>query len=114
MSLSQSTKIIKDTLQKFKKATGVPVYHFFCDKKPSAYVVWSEDSPGDPLMGDGRTKAAVVQGTVDYFTKKEKNDADTLAEMLDAEDAIGIISAPYVDYEDDTGYIHYSWTWEVM
>lgn len=106
-------ELVKDVLLEFKAQTATPIYHYFCDKKPSAYVVWSEDSPGAMLSGDGKLQAHGMQGTVDYFTKKESNDADLLENMLIAAN-VPVISAPYVDYEDETGYIHYSWTWEVV
>ena len=76
------------------------------------YFVWQEDGANDLAADDGHAERAVT-GTTDLFTKQE---FDPWGEALEASfDAAGV--AWYVNsvqYEEDTGFWHYEWVWEVV
>lgn len=75
------------------------------------YFIWAEDGTNDLAGDDIHTERAMV-GTTDLYTKMEFDPwADALEEAFEA---AGI---PYyrnsVQYEEETGYIHTEWVWEV-
>ena len=76
------------------------------------YFVWQEFGANDLEADDGQAERAVT-GTTDLFTKQE---FDPWGEALEASfDAAGV--AWYVNsiqYEEDTGFWHYEWVWEVL
>lgn len=80
--------------------------------KSDRYFVWQEDGATD-LESDNAHSEKAVTGTTDLFTKQE---FDPWKEQFEAAlDAAGI--AWYlnsVQYEEDTGFIHYEWAWEVV
>ena len=75
------------------------------------YFVWQEYGRND-LIADGRHMERVVTGTTDLFTKQENDPwiAEIEASFDTYEIAWGLNS---VQYEPDTGFIHYEWMWEV-
>lgn len=76
------------------------------------YFVWQEDGANDLLLDDHHAER-VVTGTTDLFTTEEFDPwADALGESFST---MGIAwSLVSVDYEEDTGFYHYSWDWEVV
>ena len=92
--------------------TGLKFAHFGWSKHPAGdYGVYAEDAAND-LGADNIHAEKVVQGTVDYFTRD-----DTGAPQTTIEAALeGIPCAWYlnsVQFEDDSGYIHYEWVFEI-
>ena len=79
--------------------------------KSSRYLVWQEYDRDD-LVAESAHRERVVIGTTDLFTKTEFDEA---AEALEASmTAHGIAwEKTSVQYEDETGFIHHEWTWEV-
>lgn len=79
--------------------------------KSDRYFVWMEDGSND-LMGDGRHAERAVTGVTDLYSKMEFDPwADALGESLSD---YGISwSLQSVDYEEETGFFHWSWDWEV-
>lgn len=75
------------------------------------YFVWAEDGANDLMAGDGHAERA-VSGTTDLFTKVEFDSwaAELEASLSRHDIAWSLVS---VDFEEDTGFIHYSWDWEV-
>lgn len=75
------------------------------------YFVWQEDSSND-LAGDNGHGETAVTGTTDLYTKQEFDPwADALGESLSS---YGISwRLDNVQYEEDTGFYHYEWLWEV-
>lgn len=77
------------------------------------YFVWQEDGRTD-LLADGVHAEKAITGTTDLFTKDEFDPwADELEEAFDA--------SPYIfwklnskQYEEETGFYHYEWRWEVV
>ena len=89
------------------------VYHFKAHPRAQApYFIWAEDGSGQNLHTDGRLEEQVIQGTVDYYTKQEGDPA-----VAKAQEALSAAGIPWrlnsVQYEDDTGLVHYEWVWEV-
>ena len=76
------------------------------------YFVWTEDGETPLHLDDGHGERAVT-GTTDLFTKRELDPwADALGESLSG---CGIAwSLVSVAYEEDTGFWHWSWDWEVL
>lgn len=75
------------------------------------YFVWQEDGSND-LAGDNGHGETAVTGTTDLYTKREFDPwADALGENLSS---YGISwTLDNVQYEEDTGFYHYEWLWEV-
>lgn len=77
------------------------------------YFVWQEEA-ANVLLADGIHAAKTVSGTTDFFTKQE---FDPWKEELEASfDASPYISWKLnsIQYEEDTGFYHYEWIWEVF
>lgn len=76
------------------------------------YFVWQEDGRND-LVADGCHVETAVTGSTDLYTRVE---FDPWAEELErAFDAAGVAwSRLGFDREEDTGFLHYTWDWEVM
>lgn len=88
------------------------VYHSEADKS-DRYFVWQEDGANDLLAGGIHVEKAVT-GTTDLFTK---NEFDEWKEQLEA----AFDASPYIywrlnsiQYEEETGFYHYEWSWEVI
>lgn len=80
--------------------------------KSDRYFVWQEEG-GDDLVADDSHAEAMMAGTTDLFTKQEFDPwANDIGKAFDA---FGIAwGLTYVNYEEDTGFTHYEWTWEVL
>lgn len=76
------------------------------------YFVWQEDG-GNDLEADGVHAEQAVTGFTDLFTRVEFDPwADALGESFNR---AGISwSLRDVQYEEDTGIIHWTWDWQVM
>ncbi len=75
------------------------------------YFVWQEDGAHDFLAGDRHLERAVT-GTTDLYTKLE---FDPWKEDFEKSlDRMGIAwHLNSIQYEEDTGFTHYEWVWEV-
>lgn len=75
------------------------------------YFVWMEDG-GHDLAADGAHAERAVTGVTDLFTKQEFDSwADRLGEALSSHGVSW--SLRDVQYEEETGFTHYTWDWEV-
>ena len=73
--------------------------------KSDRYFVWQED--GESVLAE-----CAITGTTDLFTKQEFDPwVDAFGEALSSHGIAWSLSS--VQYEDDTGFIHYEWSWEV-
>ena len=88
-------------------------YHYVA--KPNSeppYIVWAEDGDNDLMAGNVHAERCLT-GTVDLYTRM---DGDPLFTAIPA--ALEGIGAAYylnsVQYEEETGLIHYEWVWEVV
>lgn len=91
---------------------GVPVYHLEAHEQTDQYIVYAEDGQADSLWADGKMQEQAIQGTVDYFTRKEfdKNVKKIQKAFNDAGISWRLNS---IQYEDDTRLTHYEWVWEI-
>ena len=79
--------------------------------KSTRYFVWQEDGAND-LSADGGHAESAVTGSLDLYTKLEFD--PWVSEMGTALTNAGIAWALVsVEVEEDTGFTHYSWDWEV-
>lgn len=79
--------------------------------KSDRYFVWQEAGSND-LPADNSHAEGAVTGTTDLYTKMEFDPwADALGESLSAYGIAWELSS--IQYEDDTGFYHYEWAWEV-
>ena len=79
--------------------------------KSDRYFVWQKDG-GHDLPGDNGHGETAVTGTTDLFTKSEFDPwVEQLGESFSAHGISWTLNS--VQYEADTGFIHYEWVWEV-
>ena len=80
--------------------------------KSDRYFVWQEDGAND-LEADGGHAEGAVQGTTDLFTKQEFDPwAEELEQSFNQRGVSWYVNS--VQYEEDTGFWHYEWVWEVL
>jgi len=93
---------------------SMPVHHFFPHKeKADQYIVWAEDGEAGAGYADNQKTNQVIQGTLDYFTKTEfDSNLALIQEKLNSMDMAWRLNT--IEYEEDTGYIHYEWVWELI
>lgn len=99
-------------IQEILKTVSDNVGHYEAMKKDDQYIVWAEDAEGKRIAADNKKAEYSIQGTIDYFTKE---DMDPMTERIhNALKKAGIaFYLNSVQYEEETGYIHYEWIWEV-
>lgn len=93
--------------------TGYSFAHFGWSKAPDGdYGVYAEDDQL-ALYADNKPVEKVLQGTIDYFTRD-----DSGKPMSVIEGKLEKYNVPYrmesIQFEPDTGYIHYEWVFEVL
>lgn len=93
--------------------TGFRFAHFAWSHAPAGdYGVYAEDEAED-FLADGHHTEKAIQCAVDLFTRTEGNvPKDAIENALEALNAPWYLNT--VQYEDDTGYIHYEWIVTVM
>lgn len=105
--IEQITKV-RDALK-----SAVPsVFHYTAFQCAPPYAVWMEETEGDSVHGDDGKTIQVIQGSIDYFTM---TDLDPLVDKIQVGLAAQKIAYRLnsVQYEEETGMIHYEWIWEV-
>ncbi|HMM31780.1 MAG TPA: hypothetical protein PKB13_08380 [Clostridia bacterium] len=66
------------------------------------------------MSADNHLYSQVLTGTLDFFTKQEFDPLfDEIQDVLNGIEAFSW-SLNSVQHEDDTGYIHYEWAWEML
>ena len=94
-------------------ATGYRFAAYAWSKEPDGdYGVFAPDGSNDLHAGDAHAEHA-VEGTVDYFTRDETGTPQLVIER--ALDGVESLSwyLNSVQFESDTGYIHYEWVVQV-
>ena len=87
-------------------------YHYNATEKMDKYIVWAEDMEADSQAGDNKKICQSIQGTIDYFTKQEFDpNVDKIQQVLNDGEIPWRLN--FVQYEDETQYIHYEWVWEI-
>ena len=88
------------------------VFQYEAAEKTDQYIVWAEDAEGSSVEADNHKIHQSIQGTIDYFTKTE---FDPVAEKI--QDALNKARISFrlesVQFEEETGYKHFEWVWEV-
>lgn len=108
MSLSKIRKI-GDALGTIENLS-VGHYDYFGTEIP--YCVWAEDAENSSVEGDDYKLEQAIQGTIDLFTKTEYDPyADAIQDTLKAQKISFYLNS--VQYEDETGFIHYEWVWAI-
>lgn len=88
------------------------VGHYETMGKPDKYLVWAEDSEGSSVEGDNKKENQSIQGTIDYFTTEEFDpDVERIQKALTENEISFYLNS--VQYEEETGLIHYEWVWEI-
>lgn len=110
MSLIQKIKKVRDALLNLD---GIDVYHYWREVKKSRYIIWTEDFESDSFYASNGLQEQQIHGTVHLFTKTEYDPA------VDAiQNVLGNACIPFkvssIQYEDETGFIHYEWEWDVV
>lgn len=76
------------------------------------YGVWAEDGETANLDADNYKTGQTIEGTIDWFTKNE--DDQVITAIPNALNAARIgWELGSVQYEDETGYIHYEYIFRV-
>ena len=76
------------------------------------YLVWAEDGAAASVFADGRRACKSHAGTIDLFTLQEDEPLfDQVEAALDELEPVAW-RLNSVQYEQDTGLIHYEWRWE--
>lgn len=88
------------------------VGHYEAFKKTDQYIVWAEDGSYSGY-GDNKSTTQVMTGTIDYFTKTEDDpNVEAVQNALNSIDIAWAMNS--IQYEDETGFLHYEWTFEVV
>jgi len=101
------------TLNDLKTAldgTGYKFAHHAWSKAPAGdYGVYAEEGAND-LLANGEHIEKAINGYIDYFTRD-----DSLTPKRTIEAVLHELGIPWslntISYEQDTGFIHYEWTW---
>lgn len=102
----------KSTILSAHKDVADDVFHIESHGMPDRYFVWQEDGSND-LLASGKHAEKAVTGSTDLFTRYE---FDSWKEAIEESfDNYGI-SWRYesMQYEEETGFIHHEWYWEVI
>ena len=94
-------------------ATELKFAHFGWSKAPKGdYGVYAEDGANDLIAGNVHAER-VIEGTVDYFTRDDSGTPKaTIEAALDSVPVAWKLNS--IQFENDTGYIHYEWVFQVM
>lgn len=88
------------------------VWHYFRPQLDPPYAIWQEDGQ-EAFYANNKPDEISVTGTTDYFTKTEYDRAvDDIQAMFAKNSFLWRLNS--VQYEEETGLIHYEWTWEKL
>lgn len=104
----QTTRTQLEKLQDALTATGYSFAHHGWSRAPEGtYGVWAEEG-GEDLVADGRHAERGTRVAVDLYTR---DDSQTPRVTVEAQ--LDTLESPWrldsVDYEPDTGLIHWLW-----
>lgn len=101
-------EIIREAL---KGVTDRVWHHHALPAASPPYLVWAEDGAND-FTADGRHRERAWQGTIDLYTRDEDDGLiGAVSKALDGTPAAWYLNS--VQYEEETGLIHYEWVFEV-
>lgn len=109
MMLQKKLKQLNDGFAKL----SVPFSHYRRPRKEPPFGVWAEDGEDSALHANNSKYEQFISGTADYFTKVEFDPVvDEVQVMLNDLEISWSLNS--VQYEANTGLIHYEWTWTVI
>ena len=96
-------------------STGLPFAHYAwasnAKERKTDHGVYAEDGANDLYADDIHAEKA-VQGTIDYFTRDDSGTPQTTIEnALNNGQIAWYLNS--LQFEEDTGFIHYEWVFEV-
>lgn len=87
------------------------VGHYKTLQQTDQYIVWAEDGEARAVWSDDEMSEQIITGTVDYFTRMEDDpNFEKIQNALNTTGAFWKLNS--IQFENDTGYIHYEWMWE--
>lgn len=93
---------------------GYPYAHFAFVKAPdSTYIIWGEEDV-EPLRAGMKQAERIIHGYVDLFTR---DDSTTIVSTVETElNKIEGFSfwLNSIQFEEETGLIHYEWKWSAQ
>ena len=96
------------------KNTTIPFAEYAWDKRPSGdYGVVALEFEAGALHGDDKKVARAFEGSVDLFMKGRDTVKIATVEGVLAEICDGCWSVNNIQYENETGLIHYEWVFQV-
>lgn len=105
-----------EKLQKIKDALLMvtdAVFHYTAAERSDKYIVWAESGEADSLEADNHKQEQTIGGTIDYFTKTDFDpNIDAIQNVMKSAEISFFLES--VQYEEETGYIHYEWKFEVV
>lgn len=105
--------MILNDLKNLLLTIGPPVHHYSASSQTDNYIVWAEDGDGNTVHADDKKAERAISGTLDYFTKIANDPVKQQIEnALDSDDGLAW-TLNSTQREQDTGYIHYEWVWEI-
>lgn len=81
--------------------------------KSERYFVWQEDGSGDGVEAESQHAEKTTTGTTDLFTKIEFDPWTEAIEKAFSDHGVAWYKNS-VQHEEDTGFIHHEWVWEVV
>lgn len=100
-----------ERLQKALAALGKAYRYVAEPNAQPPYLVWGEDSSAD-LEADNIHSETGWGGTIDLYTRDENDPlAASVPAVLNELEAAWYLTS--VQYESDTGLVHFEWAWEM-
>lgn len=96
-----------DRLKAALDSTGYLFAHYAWDEAPTGdYGTYAEEA-GEDMIADNRHIERGTKGYIDFFTRDDSSvPRDTIESALNG---VCSFSLESVQFEEDTGYIHYGW-----
>lgn len=105
-------EIVKSTLEDLTEKCFHYEAFFEDESEKDQYIVWAEDSEYNSLGTDNYKGFQTVEGTVDYFTKSGVDEMpDRISNAMNKARIGWELNS--VQYEDETGFIHFEWLFRV-
>lgn len=88
------------------------VYHYWRPQMQAPFIVWAEAGEANDFHADNGKAEILLSVTIDVYTQTEFDELlDNVFEYLDGQKIP--FTLDLVDFEEDTGLIHYSFTCEM-